>query len=169
MTELDQIIEKLGLIPLTQEGGLVCQTYVSSFKVGELPAGTQIYYLLRGNAFSHLHLLTGDEMYHFYLGDPVELTELLPDGTFRTTVLGQDILHGECVQHLVPAGNWQGSCLAAERAASGKERKGWALLGTSMWPGYTDESYTHGDRETLIARYPGAEEKILRLTGKAEY
>ena len=156
MSELDKIIEKLHLVPLPQEGGLVCQTYISSRKIGEECAGTAIYYLLDGQSFSHLHLLTGDELYHFYLGDPVELVELMPDGTFAVTVLGQDILAGQEVQHLVPAGNWQGSHL--------KEGGKWALLGTTMWPGYTDECYTHGNREALLAGYPGAAEQIIRLT-----
>ena len=166
MTGPEELIERLGLIPLTKEGGLVCQTYVSPFSagkdaVGSDRAGTAIYYLLRGGAFSHLHALTDDEMYHFYLGDPVELLELLPDGTARTTVLGPDIAAGMEVQHLVKAGTWQGS-----RLAEGGE---WALLGTTNWPGYTDECYTHGDRETLLAAYPQAAEEIRRLTGEVRY
>ena len=156
-----EIIEKLHLAPLEAEGGLVNQTYLSTFKIEGAPAGTSIYYLLRGESFSHLHQLTGDEQYHFYLGDPVELTELMPDGTFKTTILGQDILAGQEVQHLVPAGNWQGSRLAK----GGK----WALLGTTMWPGYTDACYTHGNAEDLLKQYPEAEEKIRDLTGNVSY
>jgi len=157
----EAIIEKLHLAPLTEEGGLVYQTYVSSFKIDGECAGTSIFYLLRGDSFSHLHKLTGDEQYHFYLGAPVELTELLPDGSWKTTVLGQDILAGEEVQHLVPAGNWQGSRL--------KEGGKWALLGTTMWPGYTDACYTHGNAAELLKQYPDAEEKICQLTGNVSY
>ena len=137
------------------------QTYISDRQIGEEPGGTAIYYLLTGEAFSHLHRLTGDEMYHFYLGDPVELTELLADGTVRTTLLGQDILAGQSVQHLVPAGNWQGSRLA--------EGGSWALMGTTMCPGYTDECYEHGDAKVLKSQYPEAEGIIARLTGEAKY
>ena len=161
MAQLEEIIEKLHLVPLTQEGGMVSQTYVSTFKIGGECAGTAIFYLLRDKAFSHLHRLTGDELYHFYLGDPVELTELLPDGTHRKTVLGNDLASGHALQHLVPAGNWQGSHLAG----GGK----WALLGTTMWPGYTDECYEHGNRGKLLEEYPDAAEEILALTGKAVY
>ena len=175
----EKLIEALHLVPLETEGGLVAQTYVSTFRIGEACAGTTIYYLLRGNSFSHLHRLTGDEIYHFYLGDPVELTELLPDGTRKKTILGQDILHGQEVQHLVPAGNWQGSCLCGMRgaaAAPGGETpteenrpEKWALLGTTMWPGYTDACYTHGNREELLRAYPDAAEVIRRLTGGVSY
>ena len=157
-----QVIEALGLVPLEEEGGLVLETYKSAFQTeGGSSAGTAIFYLLRGSSFSHLHRLSGDELYHFYLGDPVELTELLPDGTVKKTVLGSDILGGECLQHLVPAGNWQGSHL---RAGSR-----WALLGTTMCPGYRQEEYEHGDRALLLEQYPSAKKEILRLTGEVEY
>ena len=84
----EEIIEALGLVPLPKEGGLVLETYRSTAltREGEA-AGTAIFYMLRGSSFSHLHRLKGDEMYHFYLGDPVELTELLPDGSVKKTVL----------------------------------------------------------------------------------
>lgn len=156
-----QLIEHLGLKPLPGEGGMSLQTYLSEKKIGNEPGGTAIYYLLTGEAFSHLHRLTGDEVYHFYLGDPVELTELLPDGRVKTTVLGQDILDGQAVQHLVPAGNWQGSRLAAGGS--------WALMGTTMCPGYTDECYEHGDADALRMQYPEAKETIALLTGEAKY
>ena len=158
----EELIEILGLVPLGEEGGLVHESYRSPVltESGEA-AGTAIYYLLRGESFSHMHRLTGDEMYHFYLGDPVELTELLPDGSVKMTTMGQDLMRGECVQHLVPAGNWQGSRL--------KEGGKWALMGTTMCPGYTEAGYEHGDAKSLAGMYPEAEEEIRRLTGKVSW
>jgi predicted cupin superfamily sugar epimerase len=87
-----QIIEKLGLQPLPIEGGLFCQTYKSSETipqsalperyVGQRSYGTAIYYLLTDDpdSFSALHRLATDEVYHFYLGDPVEMLLLHPTG-----------------------------------------------------------------------------------------
>ena len=158
----EELIEKLALEPLFGEGGLFRQTYVSGIKTaGGEDAGTAIFYLLRGKSFSHLHRLTGDELYHFYIGDPVELVELLPDGQVKKTVLGSDVPAGQSVQHLVPAGNWQGS-----RLIEGGE---WALLGTTMCPGYTEGCYEHGDAGVLAARYPEAEEEIFALTGDVSF
>lgn len=155
-----QVIDALGLVPLPVEGGMVLETYQSAARTDDgSPMGSAIYYLLQGNAFSHLHRLAGDELYHFYLGDPVELVELLPDGSVRKTVLGGDLMHGECVQHLVPAGNWQGSRLA--------DGGSWALLGTTMCPGYTADGYEHGDRSVLLTQYPAASAVIRALTGHA--
>ena len=155
------LIEQLGLSPLPGEGGMSLQTYLSDKTIGDEPGGTAIYYLLTGKAYSHLHRLTGDEMYHFYLGDPVELVELLPDGTVKTTILGQDILNGQKVQHLVPAGHWQGSRLV--------DGGSFALMGTTMCPGYTDACYEHADEEALKKEYPQAKEAIERLTGEPIY
>ena len=152
-----QVIELLGLVPLPVEGGYVRETYRSAAgtESGDA-AGTAIFYMLTEDSFSHLHRLTGDEMYHFYLGDAVELTELLPDGSAKRTVLGSDLLKEECIQHLVPAGNWQGSRL--------KRGGKWALMGTTMCPGYTQEGYEHGNREYLLGQYPSAADEIRRLT-----
>lgn len=181
-----QVIDQLGLIPLPQEGGMHLQTYISRQTIeGQQgrAAGTAIYYLLTPGTFSHLHRLDGDEVYHFYLGDPVEMLELLPDGTARRTILGQDLLHGQQVQHLVPAGNWQGSHLLGERASDGSMSNacrmtaaagspdqdegacGFALLGTTMCPGYSQDGYEHGSRNELLAAYPDARDLILELTG----
>ena len=152
-TDVQRIIEKLRLEPLQQEGGLFAQTYVSDDSdASGAPAATAIYYLLEGESFSHMHRLTGDEVYHFYLGDPVELLELLPNGESRLVTLGPDILNGQEVQHVVRAGSWQGSRLA--------DGGSWALLGTTMHPGYSDEGYEHGCASQLISEYPEREREI---------
>lgn len=152
---IEELIRTLQLAPLEAEGGMVRETYRGSL-------GSAIFYLLTGNGYSHLHRLQGDEMYHFYDGDPVELVELIPDGSVRVTVLGKDLAAGQKVQHLIPGGNWQGSCLL-------KKEDGYALLGTTMWPGYRNEEYEHGDREVLLSEYPEAEAYIMRLTGEPKY
>ena len=154
---IETIIRKLQLKELPLEGGLYCQTYISDYS-------TAIYYMLTGEAFSHFHRLPYDEVYHFYLGDPVCLWELTPEGEAKMTILGQDIVGGEKVQYAVKAGNWQGSCrLAAFPGRESESGCGYSLLGTTMAPGYSDECYEHGDAEKLLAEYPGAEMTIRRL------
>jgi hypothetical protein len=164
----EQIIEILELEPLPIEGGLFRQTYVSSENIqGEYlperyvtdkPFATAIYYLLTSdpNSFSALHKLPTDEIWHFYLGDPVEMLELHTDGSSRRLLLGQDIINGQIVQHVVPASVWQGS-----RVIGGGE---FALLGTTMAPGYTLEDYVGGERNTLMKLYPDEMDFIKLLT-----
>lgn len=151
-----EAMEALGLEPLEGEGGLYRQTYQS----GETPRpmATAIYYMLTPDTFSHLHRLDADEMYHFYLGDAVELCELMPDGSSCVTELGPDLARGQQVQHLVKAGTWQGSRLKAGGA--------WALLGTTMSPGYEQSGYEHGDRALLSREYPARAVQIAALTNE---
>ncbi|MCI0403556.1 MAG: cupin domain-containing protein [Acidobacteria bacterium] len=163
-----QIIELLQLEPLPVEGGLFRQTYCSAERIrqaalparyrGDKPFATAIYYLLTSDpdSFSALHRLPTDEVYHFYLGDPVEMLLLFPQGGGRRVVLGQNILHGQQVQFVAPSGVWQGSRLIP----GGR----FALLGTTMAPGFDASDYQGGQRAELLARYPDQAELIRALT-----
>jgi uncharacterized protein len=154
------------LEPHPIEGGYFVRTYVSQrhLPVSVLPqeypsarpVGTAIYYLLTPDTFSALHRLPGDEIFHFYLGDPVEMLELRPDGTTARTLLGQDLAAGMQPQHVICGGVWQGSRLCA-----GGE---YALLGTTMAPGFDYADYETGSRDRLIAEYPAQTERIIALT-----
>ena len=55
--------------------------------------------------------LPGDEVFHFYLGAPVRMLQLWPDGSGREVMLGADIAAGQVPQLVVPAGVWQGTRL----------------------------------------------------------
>ena len=162
------LIKELGLAPLPVEGGHFRQTYNADEAAtraapgGETalpkPRSTAILYLLSADpdSFSALHRLPTDEIYHFYLGDPVELLLLREGGGSEVITLGHDILNGQHVQFPVPAGDWQGS-----RLAPGGE---FALLGTTMAPGFIEEDYVPGDRASLLEQYPDRAGLIKQLT-----
>jgi uncharacterized protein len=125
----DDVIAQLELEPLQGEGGWYRQTWVSpAGEEGTIPVGTAIYYLVTPTAWSALHRLQDDEVFHFYLGDRCTMVMASPDGEVMDIRLGRDLAAGEHVQHVVPAGWWQGT-----RLAPGGE---WALLGTTMAPGF---------------------------------
>ena len=161
-----EIRRLLQLEELPVEGGYFRQTYLSAEQILKLylperyaedkPISTAILFLLTPEAFSAFHQLPTDEVYHYYLGDPAELFELHPDGTTRLVTLGADIVNGHQVQHVVPRGTWQGS-----RVAPGGE---WALLGTTMAPGYTQSDFLLGYAASLIKKYPSQEQIIRQLT-----
>jgi predicted cupin superfamily sugar epimerase len=171
MLSADRIIELLDLRPLPREGGHFRQSYraAESISSDALPARyqrdkqlcTAIYYLLTSDpdSFSALHRLPTDEIYHFYLGDPVEMLLLYPDGDSAVVRLGSDLRAGEQVQFVVPAEIWQGSRLTPGGS--------FALMGTSMAPGYDEGDYTGGERGALSERYPDRAELIRSLTRPA--
>jgi uncharacterized protein len=166
MLTVAQIQDLLKLRPLPVEGGFFAEAYRSERKLaddapasccpGERPLSTAIYYLLTPDTFSALHRLRSDEIFHFYLGDPVEMLMLKAAGTAEAVVLGPDVLSNQRLQHVVPAGTWQGSRLAP----GGR----YALLGTTMAPGFDPQDYEPGDREKLSACYPCYTPLIAMLT-----
>lgn len=162
------IIALLNLQPLPVEGGYFRETWRSNLVAGQavLPLrytserslGSAIYYLLTSDrdSFSALHRLATDEIYHFYLGDPVEMLLLSHDLSARRVILGHNLAAGEHVQYVVPAGVWQGS-----RIMAGGD---YALLGTTMSPGFDPADYQPGRREELVAQYPQHAASIQALT-----
>jgi len=103
-----------------------------------------------------MHRLQTDEIFHFYLGDPVEMLQLFTDGSGEVITLGQDILNGMYPQITVPRGTWQGARLYR----SGN----FTLLGTTMAPGFESSDYEDGHRDELITSYPQFKDLITALT-----
>lgn len=143
----EEVIRRLGLAPLPKEGGFFRETYRSDLSVfvGDPPvqrsAGTAIHYLLTPESFSSLHRLRFDEVYHFYSGDPVRLVLLSAEGDLREVVLGRDLDRGQTCQAVASAGHWQGSRLMP----GGR----WALLGTTMAPGFAFADFELAGPEIL--------------------
>lgn len=161
------LIRELNLIPLPGEGGLYAETYRSS---GTIPAGavagreglgarscaTAIYYLVTPEGFSALHRVASTEIFHFYLGDPVRMLQITPEGQGRLVDIGTDIAAGQRPQVVAPRGVWQGTRLLP----GGR----FALLGCTVSPGFDFADYEHGDRAALTALCPACAEEIAALT-----
>ncbi len=162
----EEVKELLQLEPHGREGGFFRETYRSRWQVsaeylpdackGSRSIGTAIYYMITPESFSELHRLPSSEVFHFYVGDPVIMLQLLPDGSSRTITLGADLVSGQQPQVVVRGHVWQGSRLAP----GGK----WALMGTTMSPGFDFADYESGNREQLISLYPGAAKQIREYT-----
>jgi predicted cupin superfamily sugar epimerase len=158
----DDIKRLLNLEPHPLEGGFFRRTYTSPDTV-ELPRGvrrqgTAIYYLLEPGTFSEMHVLSSDEIFHFYLGDPVEMLQLHPDGGSSVFTLGPDLNAGQHVQLVVPAGVWQGTRLVGD----GKV----ALLGCTVTPGFDFADYENGSYQELAAKWTAEAARIRALTRK---
>ncbi len=166
MLTAEKIIKMFDMKPLPKEGGYYAETHRADHIISgaSLPEpyktdrslSTAIYYMLTPDTKSLLHRLPTDEVFHFYLGDPVLMLLLFPDGAVKTVLLGQNLEAGHCVQVAVPKGVWQGSYLLE----GGK----FALMGTTMAPGFDFADNEIGDRETLINLYPSHKDLVKRLT-----
>jgi predicted cupin superfamily sugar epimerase len=166
MPSADDLIRHFNLTPHPKEGGYFRESYrsIETFPGAVLPqhyggdrsAGTAIYYLLTPTTCSALHRLQTDEIFHFYLGSPLRMLQLMPDGGGRSIVLGQDVLAGQQVQVVVPRGVWQGSFL--------EPGGDYALVGCTVAPGFDYADYEHGERQSLLRQYPEHADLIRRLT-----
>jgi predicted cupin superfamily sugar epimerase len=162
----DEIKKLLNLAPHPCEGGSFIQTWCSKEVIphAALPArypadrraGTCIYYLLEPDTFSEMHRLASDEIFHFYYGDPVEMLQLMPDGSARTVILGNDLARGQRPQLIVPKNLWQGSRLLPGGQV--------ALLGCTVSPGFDYADYETGRRGSLLRDYSQFPDLIRTLT-----
>ena len=164
--DANYIIKRLGLKPLPEEGGYYRETYRSAEKIphGTLPArytaerdfSSAIYYLITADSFSALHRLKTVEIFHFYLGHPVLMLKLHPDGSGETVTLGNNLAEGHQPQCVVTGGTWQGM-----RLLDGGR---FALMGTTMAPAFDFRDFEKGKRSVLIEMYPGYAQLIESLT-----
>jgi hypothetical protein len=156
----------LNLVPLSVEGGYFAETYRSTDMIsreclqsrysGHRSVGTAIYYLLEPGTFSEIHRVASDEIFHFYLGDPVEMLQLWTDGSAKRVLIGTDIESGMAPQLVVPHGVWQGARLVAGG--------NFALLGCTVSPGFEYADYESGSRQLLSEGYPEYRDMICALT-----
>jgi predicted cupin superfamily sugar epimerase len=158
-------ITRLGLAP-HPEGGWFRETYRAAELIAAdaLPArfagatrsvSTAVYFLITSAAFSALHRIRSDELWHFYAGDAVTLTVLDADGrgTLVSSRLGCDPARNELPQAVIPAGAWFGAEVA-----------GYGLVGCTVAPGFDFADFELGIRADLVARYPQHRAAIERLT-----
>src|SRR5262249_49299283 len=119
----DYIKDRFKMKPNLQEGGFLSEVYTSPIVIpDELLKGfastkqgrsicSAIYYLLESPGCSVLHRVTGDMLYHFYLGDPVQMLLLPPGGKPEVCVFGNNLLQGQQPLKVVPGDTWLGSRL----------------------------------------------------------
>ena len=149
------IIKKLDLKPLPEEGGFYKETFRDSRRIsagalphhsGERSYSTCIYYLITPEEFSGLHAVKSTEIFHFYLGDPVRMIQINPEGTLSEIILGQNVNAGYVQQIVVPPEVWQGTRLLGDGQ--------WALLGCTVTPGFEFDDFLGGTFQSLSRKFP---------------
>ena len=158
-----ELIQSLQLAP-HPEGGFFRETYRAAGSIacdalpnsfgGDRVFSTSIYYLLQAEQVSTLHRIKSDELWHFHMGDALEVIEITPDGTLTTTVLGHDVAAGNTLQSVVPAGRWFGARLATPATDA------FALVGCTVAPGFDFADFRLNTAEELHCDFPAHREII---------
>lgn len=162
------IISHFDLRPLPVEGGYFRETYTADLQLpasilppsirSERPAKSVILYLLTAETQSRLHRLETDEVWHFYLGDRVDVYVFGAEFGYTKIGLGHDLLNGQTVQTVVPAHSWFGARL--QRGGS------WALMACSLAPAYSDDDFSlpnDAEFDDLLTRFPCQREILHAL------
>jgi len=164
---VEKIVKKFNMTSLEDEGGYFTETYRSEEIIlkENLPRryksarnfSTSILYLITPDNFSSLHKVASDEMFHFYLGDPVLVLNLFEDGKVLEVKMGSNIFAEEQLQYLVPKNTWQG----AKLVKGGK----FALLGTTVSPGFEFEDFINAKayKNEILNQYPDFDSLINEL------
>jgi predicted cupin superfamily sugar epimerase len=165
-----RLIELLGLRP-HPTCGYVAETYRSRERIpdealptayaGSRPFGSVLYFMVTGDTPIRLHRIRSDQMYHHYLGAPLEVLLLYPDGAGEIKVIGADLIAGMRPQLLIPGGTFHTSRLQAAQAPTA-----FALLGTTEWPGFESPDLELAAPEQLIAAYPTLRREITAFTSR---
>jgi predicted cupin superfamily sugar epimerase len=110
------------------------------------PAGSALYFMIPPDAPVRLHLIRNDQLYHYYLGDPIEVVMLRVDGTTERVVVGPDLRGGQLVQLLIPGNTFHTARVIGRRR--------WFLGASTEWPGVEPADVELGDIDALAAKYP---------------
>ena len=110
------------------------------------PTGSALYFMVTPDAPVRLHRIHNDQLYHYYLGDPIDVLMLHADGTTQRAVVGPDLRAGQCLQLLIP-----GNTFHTARIVGGGR---WFLGASTEWPGVEPADVEIGDVDALGAKYP---------------
>lgn len=148
---IDELVSHWQMQRMETENVMFSQSYIGK-------ASTAIIAMLTDDpqSFSDMHRLPTDEIWHFYMGDAIELLLLDPTGKDEVVILGQDVLQGEHVQFVVPAGVWMGA-----RIRPGGD---YAVFGNTMAPGFSLDDFEGAAAADLISQWPQHAPLIRALT-----
>lgn len=171
MATLQEVIDKLHLIPLEGEGGMFYRPYETEewIKANEFenrntarPIGNSIYYLLTPNSFSSMHVLLSDEIWFHHSGPSINMLLVNENGS-EIKVLGPNVDKGELPQIVVPKGTFQGAMM--------KDDGEYSLMSTYSSPSYCDSDYRISSYEELkpLLSDESHEELLRKLTGEIRF
>ena len=151
----DEVRELLKLEP-NQTCGFVRVTYISKLSTapGGLPApfadgrpaGSALYFLMTPQAPVRLHRIRNEQLYHYYLGDPIEVLMLHDDGTHTFATVGPDLRTGQVVPLCIPGNTFH--------TAQIRNARQWFLGGSTEWPGVVPaEDVELGNADELAAKH----------------
>ena len=166
----DEVVRLLGLEP-NATCGFVRVTFLSRHQLSKgtlsapfeeaRPLGSALYFLVTPGAPVRLHRIRNDQLYHYYLGDPLETILLHRDGTIQRIIVGPDLRQGQRVQLLIPGNTFHTARLLGRRR--------WFLGASTEWPGVIPADVELGNLEELANKYPAAAADLREIAASVQH
>ena len=172
MTDLtaDEVRRLLDLEP-NATCGFVRVTFMSKQPLGvdALPApfaaarplGSALYFMVTPVAPVRLHRIRNDQLYHYYLGDPLEVFLLHADGNAERVIVGPDLRAGQRVQLLIPGNTFHTARLIGRRQ--------WFLGASTEWPGVIPADVEIGNLDELAGKYPSVATDLRAIAASVQH
>jgi predicted cupin superfamily sugar epimerase len=151
--------------------GFVRVTFMSKLEIaaGGLPApfaqsrplGSGLYFMVTPGAPVRLHRIRNDQLYHYYLGDPLEVFLLHADGTTERVIVGPDLRNGQRVQLLIPGNTFHTARLVGRRR--------WFLGASTEWPGVIPADVEIGNLDELAGKYPAVAADLRAIAASVQH
>ena len=135
-------------------------TFVSkqSIAAGGLPApfadggplGSALYFMVTPVAPVRLHRIRNDQLYHYYLGDPIELFLLHADGSSERVIVGPDLRGGQRVQQLIPGNTFHTAGSSGAAAGSWARSTEWPAWCRRTWKSATSTNSRQSIRQSPL-------------------
>jgi uncharacterized protein len=116
---------------------------------------TSIYFMLAYENISKLHRLKSDELWYFHYGSPLKV-HIFHNKEYKTIIMGTDILKGQQLQLIIPAG--------AIFGAEIEENHGFTIVGCMVTPGFHFNDFELLTYMQVLELYPNHSKIIERLT-----
>lgn len=137
------------------EGTYFLRTYTSPMKINfaskedskdnERATMSTIYAMLtKDSPIDYFHANSSSDVVHyFHLGLPIRYYVVTPEGQYSTTVLGPDVLSGQKLQLMVPAGHWKAGEMIETGSVDSKGIKSpdYSLISEALSPEFHYEDW----------------------------
>jgi predicted cupin superfamily sugar epimerase len=124
------------------------------------PLDSALYFMVTPTAPVRLHRIRNDQLYHYYLGDPIELFLLHADGESERIVVGPDLRAGQRVQHFIPGNTFHTARIIGSRRCF--------LGGSTEWPGVVPADVEIGNANELAGKYPAVAAELRAIAASMQ-
>jgi len=129
------------------------------FEAGR-PVGSALYFMMTAERPVHLHRIRNDQLYHYYMGDPIEVFMLRGEGKVERHLVGPDLRAGHTVQLFIPGNTFHTARIIGKR--------NWFLGASTEWPGVEPQDVEIGKLDELAAQYPSVAKEIREIAASAK-